>query len=478
MALTNEEYYRRYLIDPLVGNDTIPPSPPITGGTPQYGEIIVGPPGPQGPIGPQGPPGESTGIPGPPGPQGPQGPQGIQGIQGNTGPQGATGSTGATGPQGPQGNPSITQNQGTVITSRAAINFTGTGVVASDDSVNNRTNVTIAGTTIPVSSVFARTGAVVAQSSDYSAFYPLLTGSYSDPSWITGLSYNKLISVPALVNTFNTRSGAVVPTSGDYTAAQVTNAVSTISSYADPSWLTSLNWSKVASTAPTFVQNPVTATVNVNSFQLQNVAGIGIGTTTLQAKIDFAGTAANQKLIIGLYTSGNIWSGIGMDPSSAGIRIAGDRGPTNTLVDFGIYSWDASETWTSRMLVTGGGNVGIGIIPTHQLHLSTDDAAKLTTNTWTIASGGAVKQNIKNLEGGLEIINKLRPTEAEYNGKGRTLKGQRVVSLIAEEVRKILPYTVTEDIDGNLGFNVHEVIFQLILAVQQLSIQVKELQGA
>jgi hypothetical protein len=46
------------------------------------------------------------------------------------------------------------------------------------------------------------------------------------------------------------RTGAVVAAAGDYTAAQVTNAVSTIGSYADPAWLTSLSWSKIVS-APT-----------------------------------------------------------------------------------------------------------------------------------------------------------------------------------------------------------------------------------
>jgi hypothetical protein len=43
-----------------------------------------------------------------------------------------------------------------------------------------------------VSSVFGRVGAVVANSSDYSSFYPLLSGSYSNPSWITALDGSKI----------------------------------------------------------------------------------------------------------------------------------------------------------------------------------------------------------------------------------------------------------------------------------------------
>ena len=56
---------------------------------------------------------------------------------------------------------------------------------------------------------------------------------------------------PGGVGTVFGRSGAVVAVSGDYTAAQVTNAVSTIGSYADPAWITSLAWSKVSG-APAF----------------------------------------------------------------------------------------------------------------------------------------------------------------------------------------------------------------------------------
>jgi hypothetical protein len=51
---------------------------------------------------------------------------------------------GAVGPQGPSGNSATIQDEGSALTSRAALNFKGAGVTATDDSANNRTNVTIA----------------------------------------------------------------------------------------------------------------------------------------------------------------------------------------------------------------------------------------------------------------------------------------------------------------------------------------------
>jgi hypothetical protein len=127
---------------------------------------------------------------------------------------------------------------------------------------------------------------------------------------------------------------------------------------------------------------------------------------------------------------------------------------------------------------TTGMNLGIGGIPSHQLELTTDSAAKPTTNAWTITSDARVKQNSKWLEGGLDIINQLHPVEAEYNGLHNTPAGQRVVSFVVEELRKILPGCVSshkgrlrdgEEETDILDFNSHEILFHLILAVQQLS---------
>lgn len=49
-----------------------------------------------------------------------------------------------------------------------------------------------------VTTVFGRLGNILANEGDYSAFYPLLSGSYADPSWITSLAYSKLTGVPSL----------------------------------------------------------------------------------------------------------------------------------------------------------------------------------------------------------------------------------------------------------------------------------------
>jgi hypothetical protein len=101
-----------------------------------------------------------------------------------------------------------------------------------------------------VASVFGRVGAVAAASGDYTAAQVTnavsALGAYANPAWITALAWAKITGAPAAgVSSVFTRSGAVGAASGDYTAAQVTGAVDQAASYANPAWITALAWNKL-----------------------------------------------------------------------------------------------------------------------------------------------------------------------------------------------------------------------------------------
>lgn len=72
-------------------------------------------------------------------------------------------------------------------------------------------NAGAVGGTSAVTSVFGRTGVVTAQSGDYSAFYPLISGSYSNPTWITDLPFSKINSRPTTLSGYG-----IVPDGADY----------------------------------------------------------------------------------------------------------------------------------------------------------------------------------------------------------------------------------------------------------------------
>src|SRR5690606_5455738 len=48
-----------------------------------------------------------------------------------------------------------------------------------------------------VSSVFGRSGAITAQEADYAAFYAKLSEAYANPSWITSLDWSKITGRPS-----------------------------------------------------------------------------------------------------------------------------------------------------------------------------------------------------------------------------------------------------------------------------------------
>jgi hypothetical protein len=200
-----------------------------------------------------------------------------------------------------------------------------------------------------VVSVFGRQGAVIAQAGDYSAAQVTnavsTAGSYSDPSWITSLSYGKLTGVPApQVSSVFGRQGAVVAAAGDYTAAQVTNAVSTLGSYADPAWITSLAWGKLTG-VPSYV--PTTRTVT---------AGTGLtggGDLSADRTLSVVADTTNQRvavysagLIAGTRPSLNLIAG-----SNIGLTVA-DNAASNR-VDITVAALNAQTPWQQDVDAAG-----------------------------------------------------------------------------------------------------------------------------
>src|SRR5215471_18409773 len=141
-----------------------------------------------------------------------------------------------------------------------------------------------------------------------------------------------------------------------------------------------------------------------------------------------------------------------------------------------------------RMFISGAGNVGIGtgtVSPTYRLQLDIDSAAKPGTNAWTIASDIRVKKNVRRFEGDMEVIRRLDPIVAEYNGAGGTPEGSRVLSFDAEKLREIVPHAVSsvrgklhpedEEETDLLGVNTHEIFYHMLRAIQQLDAEIQAL---
>lgn len=136
-------------------------------------------------------------------------------------------------------------------------------------------------------SVFA--GAATAQTMRNAMATPSRTGGEASGTWAIDISGN------AATATYATSAGSAT-TAGSCTgnAATVTNGVYTNGSYADPAWLTSLNYSKLTGTVPTWNQNTTgnagTVTNGVYTTGDQSVAGVKTFTGAYTA---FAGVSGS-----------------------------------------------------------------------------------------------------------------------------------------------------------------------------------------
>ena len=108
------------------------------------------------------------------------------------------------------------------------------------------------------------------------------------------------------------------------------------------------------------------------------------------------------------------------------------------------------------------------------------------TTTWTTTSDRRVKKNISDADGGLDIIGRLKIRNFEYRTSDeitdlpKNLAINKVgvqLGFIAQELREVLPEMVKENAHGFLSVNTDDVLFHLVLAVQQLSKQIEELKN-
>src|SRR5262249_10542087 len=106
-----------------------------------------------------------------------------------------------------------------------------------------------------------------------------------------------------------------------------------------------------------------------------------------------------------------------------------------------------NDTVVNRLVyaaVAGGGFFGIGTTtPAHLLELGFDDAFKPGSAHWSAPSEIRANRKVQQFKGDMEVVRKLEPLVAEYNGRAGTPDGLRVVSFDPQKVREICPEAVT-----------------------------------
>jgi hypothetical protein len=149
---------------------------------------------------------------------------------------------------------------------------------------------------------------------------------------------------------------------------------------------------------------------------------------------------------------------------------------------------DRTGVNTALVVNTLTGNVGLGVVPAHRLHLPTDDAFKLTTSTWYTLSDMRLKEFRRRFTDGLDTVLQIEPLVFAHNGKGGIARDNKEhIGIDAHAVQQVAPYMVDShpgqlDPEGPtealLTFNAHALPFLLINAVKALHARVATLEAA
>lgn len=130
--------------------------------------------------------------------------------------------------------------------------------------------------------------------------------------------------------------------------------------------------------------------------------------------------------------------------SSPGYAFVSDPSTGLHLVQTSTLAFDTGGL--QRMCISGG-RIGIGVQnPDYQLELSTDSAAKPTTNTWTTTSDRRVKHDIERADTSLcyDIVKRLHLKRFTWDASYLpVVPDRRTVGWIAQEAEELFPRAVT-----------------------------------
>ena len=235
--------------------------------------------------------------------------------------------------------------------------------------------------------------------------------------------------------------------------------------------------------------------VNIATGAFANTVTIGSTTTSnallinnqIQIQALSGLTASATSPGVSWFSSGNYTSGF--DSLAGTVGYVRHHVLANSGNTFGhIFSTGAYATPTTIVFMSSSGSVGIGTAsPAHQLQLTNDDAAKPTTNLWTIVSDASIKTNITDTEEALPVIAALHPCRYTYTDEYvKEYKNTHGIcsidcetshyGFIADEVEKVLPYCVNKDKNGLRNLNAHAINILMVKALQELYAQVQALQ--
>jgi hypothetical protein len=318
-------------------------------------------------------------------------------------------------------NPLVPEQKGHYYVVSAAGVFGGVDYQVGDWIISNGVIWEKVDNTDAVTSVFGRIGAILALEGDYQAFYPRLSQTYDNPTWINTLAFTKITGVPAFL-----LENQTITLSGDVTGSGKTSIASTISNNA-------VTDSKLRDSVGTSV--------------------IGRSASTTGDPADIQATTDGHVL---LRSAGNLLFGLISGDSISSIDWSKITGTPTTLSGYGITNaYTKTESDNKFVPYTGASaNVNLG-------------SNNITANSF-IKAGGTSSQFLK-ADGSVDTSQYVPTTRSVNAGTGLTGGGNLSSDITiafdttwgdnryAYRTRQITINGVTFDLSADRTYNVGTV---------------------
>lgn len=108
------------------------------------------------------------------------------------------------------------------------------------------------------------------------------------------------------------------------------------------------------------------------------------------------------------------------------------------------------------------------------------------SDTWTGLSDARVKEDVRDLEAGLDELLQVRPVEYRFNGKAGTEAGRRAVGIVGQEIEQVFPEMIElaageledgQQLDDLRMYNGSAMTYVLVNAVKELAAKVERLEA-
>jgi len=248
----------------------------------------------------------------------------------------------------------------------------------------------------------------------------------------------------------------------------------------------------ISNTAPSLAFTDTTASaksltvaVDANLAQLRESAGASGSLLVLDLANNIVGIGTGSPGAL-LHLNAGANNGVRLDNGTVKVILYNTGNNSGSIGTVSNHPMLMFTNNAERMRIDSSGNVGIGMTPTVQLELSGSVGQKASGTTWSNPSDARLKDNVQDYTDGLAVLRKVRPVRYELNGLAGTPKGQRGISIIAQEMLDVMPYTIEtykaklypEDVKETelYRFEASALTFALVNAVKELAARVEAME--